>query len=936
MTRGDGFLLLLPALTEHVLSYPCNIPSVNAVRSVETLIFVFPSDSGPWHYIFVKVFFRNLSINITMNKQIYSFCRALFSLALLFGIVMTSCKQEILPIKVEPVTLGITSLTMSVGETMSLTATISPSDAENQKVLWSTSNANVATVKDGTVSAIAPGEATVTVKTDDGGKTSECTVTVKGANEGDGTEEDDEDENKWPIASVLGTVTATTVQFDMTLDISSMSGYQEAGLIFSPVDDLDVAAEGVTTFQLTRESYSKVFTSLNYNTTYYYTTYLKKDFFYLYGEKAEFTTSNVLLDLSVASSTATTAQITGTVEGLSESDKSLIEVGMFYSSESGKVEKGEGTKLTVTEMSSDNAFSFDLIELAYGTTYYYCSYVKQGDGYVYGEVKELVAGSVSVNLSVVSITATSAKVTGSVEGLSESDKSQIEVGMFYSSESGKVDKGEGTKLTASEIPTDNALSFNLDLTFGTKYYYCSYVKQGDRYVYGEVKEFVAGSVTVNLSAGSITATSAQITGIVEGLSESDKSLIEVGVLYSSELDKVENGQGTKLTALEIPSDNSLLFDLTGLACGTIYYYCSYVKQGDGYVYDEVKKFTTKSFVAPSGYTDLSAKSSANCYIVNQNGSYCFCVVRGNDSFDWLYQTKVSEVLWESFGTSTAPSVGDLIKSVSYDDGYIAFQTAETYKEGNAVIAAKDASGTILWSWHIWFTDQPQEQVYYNNVGTMMDRNLGATSAEPGDVGALGLLYQWGRKDPFLGSSSIDSNSVAKSTIIWPSAVSTSSSNGTVSYVIAYPTIFVSAPKTPYDWHYSSRDNTLWTKSNKTKSIYDPCPAGWRVPNGGDNGVWSKTLGSSESFADSSLYNSINECVNFSGKFGADAAIGYPASGCRNNSDGSLNNVGCSGHYWSASPDNNFAHRLYFTNDGRVDPSGRSYRASGFSVRCIKE
>ena len=816
-------------------SYPCNIPSVNAVRSVKTLIFVFPSDSGPWHYIFVKVFFRNLSINITMNKQIYSFCRALFSLALLFGIVMTSCKQEILPIKVESVTLDITSLTMSVGETMSLTATISPSDAENQKVLWSTSNANVATVKDGTVSAIAPGEATVTVKTDDGGKTSECTVTVKGANEGDGTEEDDEDENKWPIASVLGTVTATTVQFDMTLDISSMSGYQEAGLIFSPVDDLDVAAEGVTTFQLTRESYSKVFTSLNYNTTYYYTTYLKKDVFYLYGEKAEFTTSNVLLDLSVASSTATTAQITGTVEGLSESDKSLIEVGMFYSSESGK-----------------------------------------------------------------------------------------------------VDKGEGTKLTASEIPTDNALSFNLDLTFGTKYYYCSYVKQGDGYVYGEVKEFVAGNVTVNLSAGSITATSAQITGIVEGLSESDKSLIEVGVLYSSELDKVENGQGTKLTALEIPSDNSLLFDLTGLACGTIYYYCSYVKQGDGYVYDEVKKFTTKSFVAPSGYTDLSAKSSANCYIVNQNGSYCFCVVRGNDSFDWLYQTKVSEVLWESFGTSTAPSVGDLIKSVSYDDGYIAFQTAETYKEGNAVIAAKDASGTILWSWHIWFTDQPQEQVYYNNVGTMMDRNLGATSAEPGDVGALGLLYQWGRKDPFLGSSSIDSNSVAKSTLIWPSAVSTSSSNGTVSYVIAYPTIFVSAPKTPYDWHYSSRDNTLWTKSNKTKSIYDPCPAGWRVPNGGDNGVWSKTLGSSESFADSSLYNSINECVNFSGKFGADAAIGYPASGCRNNSDGSLNNVGCSGHYWSASPDNNFAHRLYFTNDGRVDPSGRSYRASGFSVRCIKE
>ena len=58
---------------------------------------------------------------------------------------------------------------MSAGETMSLTATISPSDAENQNALWSTSNTNVVTVKDGAVSAIAPGEATITVNTNDEG-----------------------------------------------------------------------------------------------------------------------------------------------------------------------------------------------------------------------------------------------------------------------------------------------------------------------------------------------------------------------------------------------------------------------------------------------------------------------------------------------------------------------------------------------------------------------------------------------------------------------------------------------------------------------------------------------------------------------------------------------------------------------------------------------
>ena len=84
---------------------------------------------------------------------------------------------------------------------MRLTATISPSDAENQNVLWLTSNANVVTVKDGAVSAIAPGEATITVNTNDEEKTAECTVIVKGTNEGgngprEGEQEDGDDDLK--------------------------------------------------------------------------------------------------------------------------------------------------------------------------------------------------------------------------------------------------------------------------------------------------------------------------------------------------------------------------------------------------------------------------------------------------------------------------------------------------------------------------------------------------------------------------------------------------------------------------------------------------------------------------------------------------------------------------------------------------------------------
>ena len=466
------------------------------------------------------------------------------------------------------------------------------------------------------------------------------------------------------------------------------------------------------------------------------------------------------------------------------------------------------------------------------------------------------------------------------------------------------------------------------LTYNTKYYYTTYLKKGTFYLYGDKKEFTTPDVLLELSTGSITATTAQITGIVEGLSESDKSLIEVGLLYSSEFGQVENGQGTKLAASEIPSDNAVSFDLSELSYGTKYYYCSYVKQGEGYVYGEVKDFITKSPVPPTSYTNLSSAGTANCYIISQSGSYCLIVVKGNQSSDLLYLTRSASVLWESFGTSITPSVGALIKSVSYKDGYIAFQTADTFKEGNAVIAAKDASGNILWSWHIWLTDQPQEHVYKNDAGTMMDRNLGATSATKGDVGALGLLYQWGRKDPFLGSSSISSNTTAKSTIAWPSAVASSSATGTVDYVISNPTTFVTSSLSDYDWHYASCDNTLWTTSDKTKSIYDPCPSGWRVPDGGDNGIWSKA-----GFADTE-YDSTNEGMSFS--ISSTSTTWYPASGSRYYGDGGLCGVGNFGRYWSASPRSNYAYFLGVSFEGSVRPSGSNFRAYGCSVRCFQE
>ena len=334
--------------------------------------------------------------------------------------------------------------------------------------------------------------------------------------------------------------------------------------------------------------------------------------------------------------------------------------------------------------------------------------------------------------------------------------------------------------------------------------------------------------------------------------------------------------------------------------------------------------------------NLSSAGTANCYIVSETGLYKFKAVKGNSDTSVGAVSSV-EVLWESFGTSVAPELGELVSAVYFQDSYITFQCHKIFYEGNAVVAAKDAAGNILWSWHLWFTDAPQSQTYYKNAGIVMDRNLGATSATPGEVGAIGLLYQWGRKDPFLGSSSIhyESMAEAKSTITWPSAVSSDPSNGTIAYAIANPTTFIEFNESNRDWYYtgsSSIDNTRWTTSESAKSIYDPCPSGWRVPDGGITGVWANAKGSSSAF----YYSLTDSGLNFSGKFGSDQTIWYPASGYRDYYDGGLSYVGLGGYYWSASPSNRGACSLGFSSNGTVYPSNSSNRAYGHSVRCSRE
>ena len=233
-----------------------------------------------------------------------------------------------------------------------------------------------------------------------------------------------------------------------------------------------------------------------------------------------------------------------------------------------------------------------------------------------------------------------------------------------------------------------------------------------------------------------------------------------------------------------------------------------------------------------GPKNLGRKETANCYIVNEAGEYKFPLVKGNG--EEAVAAERVEVLWETWNNAEEVVQNSVIATVGLADGFVTFTTPDQLKPGNAVIAAKDASGVILWSWHIWVPATAIETADYGIFSApMMDRNLGALVVAAADesiaVESFGLTYQWGRKDPFPGAGTIggdDDNATVAGL-----ALSATEGNGetdeckiTLEQSIQNPTLLGRANGA--DW-LTTFDNTLW--QNGVKTIYDPCPPGYRVP-----------------------------------------------------------------------------------------------------------
>lgn len=410
-------------------------------------------------------------------------------------------------------------------------------------------------------------------------------------------------------------------------------------------------------------------------------------------------------------------------------------------------------------------------------------------------------------------------------------------------------------------------------------------------------------------------------------------------------------------------------------------------------------------------TPIAQRNTANSYLISAPGYYKIPLVYGNaitngsnntksyqtaNSGEYILQnfkdhagaditspyinvqnssnpaTQASIVWTDQSGIVEASS---LSVTGSGQNSYLNFHVpADKIKNGNAVIAVKNASGTIMWSWHLWFDHKEvletvkctnfqgkdykftkqtlgfayrkREGSAYNkprvarvkveqtiaNGGTKQFAYIDITQ-NPGSIKEISsTLYQFGRKDAFPGIDNIADGSFNKN----------GSKNMSVTNGIQHPEIFYN-----YDfetWYYHYNQYNLWSMNNTTtgyndnsvvKTIYDPCPAGFHMP--ASNAFTGFTKNGLNKGA-MNVSGAWDNGWNFNNKIHSpDATVYFPAAGGRNG-NGSLVGVGYGAGYWSANvpPE-------VFTSGCSLGFSPRhvllynsSNRSQGLSVRPVSE
>lgn len=345
--------------------------------------------------------------------------------------------------------------------------------------------------------------------------------------------------------------------------------------------------------------------------------------------------------------------------------------------------------------------------------------------------------------------------------------------------------------------------------------------------------------------------------------------------------------------------------------------------------------------------------AANCHIVKPGGILTIKAVKGNSTTALDFDN--AALVWQD-------AIG-LVSSVSGNgsEGVVVVKIADG-KEGNAVVAARDGD-RVVWSWHVWVTDyDPEADIFEwqdaNGVTyKYMDRNLGAMSAQMFSKESIGLMYQWGRKDPFPGGDNVES-SVQKRIYdingnqIYMKTEERSTYNDNTStnlqLAIEHPDVFYHAPSSSWpavDWltnKTSLQNNDLWGGKTNAKTIYDPCPEGWWMPAAGSGWGFRSEYKKAGKLNDDGKYDETypwyqdyDKSIGFRYKTKAGKVYWFPLVGNIDPSKGTLQSVGGSALYNTRTDNSNtvFYESMAWGNPASEAGLNRSY---GAATRCIKE
>ena len=323
-----------------------------------------------------------------------------------------------------------------------------------------------------------------------------------------------------------------------------------------------------------------------------------------------------------------------------------------------------------------------------------------------------------------------------------------------------------------------------------------------------------------------------------------------------------------ITETDKLADNSGIYDLT--AAQVMNFYCTTGSVPANYEggFIEISSDNVHVEYIPVSsldtFTPLDTEGTANSYIADRGaGSYSFTATIMGNGVDGIidegkFEDASGNILTKAGGADIHPlsakllwqDTDELVEQVALVNGRVQVKMGRS--RGNAVIAVYDKTNPnaedakVLWSWHLWYTATPKilefvTSIYTGNNYKVMDRNLGATATKAYLGTVQGLHYQWGRKDPFSGSLTYDGirtilydvrsgqgvYKYSDERVTAGQAISTPSSLYSPRRGLGGESWCTKTTELKYLWGNPDGEQDAFPKET-LKSLYDPCPYGYKV------------------------------------------------------------------------------------------------------------